>query len=440
MSGSSQRTTQHIDGDSLSNRGLLASMLAPLRKRDFCLLVGGQAISTLGDMLYAVALPWFMLTSGQGVPALTAVLTAYGVPRIACFPVGGMLSDRFHPRRVMLFSDVIRALLLVVFTGLVLQGNPALWQLCIIGAFLGSFTGLFLPASFAILPDLLPDQDLQAGNALNFSTIQLAIALGPALAGIIVSRFQPGIAFALDGLSFVLSALTLFMMRRTPLGSTKAAVADQETGDVQAATAIIPDETHQVRQTFWQYVAGTRLLQVALMIIVALNITFGGLTEVALPALARGPFHGGASGFGFMLAAFGFGALLGSVGAGALGHIRHRCITALLLTLAQSIGFAVVPLTGQVTGAAVVLGVAGVANGLTNVLFFTLVQQQVPRYLLGSVMGALLMASLGLYPLSVILGGFVTTHFGPSVMFPLGLLLAPFPILFGLLQRELWEI
>ncbi|MEO7021243.1 MAG: MFS transporter [Ktedonobacteraceae bacterium] len=424
------------------NRSILTGFFAPLRKRNFCLLVGGQAISTMGDMFYAVALPWYMLTSGQGIQALSAMLTAYGIPRIACLLLGGVLSDRWHPRRVMLLSDVARALLVGVLVVLVLSGHPAFWQLCTVAALLGGFTGLFTPASFAILPELLPDQDLQSGNALNFSAIQLALSLSPALAGLIISRFVPSIAFGLDVISFGISALTLFMMRK-PFLSSEGGSFGKDTASISAtpvSTDVITDEAPVAKQTLWQFMKSSRLLQITLLIIIVINVTNGGMMQVALPVLAKDSFRGGASGFGFMLAAFGFGALLGSIAAGGLSQIKHRCMTALLLALLQIAVFAVLPFTGQIVWAVPVLVIAGIANGLVDVLFFTLLQQYVPRYLLGSVMAAFLMASLGVYPLSIILGGFVTLQFGPMLMFPLGLVLGLPAVIFGLSQRELWEI
>lgn len=162
--------------------------------------------------------------------------------------------------------------------------------------------------------------------------------------------------------------------------------------------------------------------------------------EVSLPALARGIFRTDAAGFGLMLSAFGLGSLLGSISAGGLGRLKYRCATALLLAFVQSICFSIIPFADQVAGTAFILLVAGIANGLTNVLFFTLVQQHVPRHLLGRVLGAFMLASLGLYPLSVILAGLVVAQFGPIAMFPLSIIPVLPGIIFGLSQQELWNI
>src|SRR6266581_8539728 len=169
---------------------LVKTTLAPLRVRDFRLLFSGQMASTIGDMFYAVALPWLMLSSGRSPQELGIVLAAYGVPRVGTLLLGGLLSDWLGPRRVMLLADSMRALIMGILVVLVITGHTEVWQLCAVAALLGTFAGLFLPAYYAMLPEVLTADELQAGNALNTSTIQLALLIGSGLAGLVVSHLQ----------------------------------------------------------------------------------------------------------------------------------------------------------------------------------------------------------------------------------------------------------
>ena len=98
-------------------RGLRAG---PLRVRNFRLLIGGQMVSTIGDMFYAVALPWFVLSSGGTPTDLGIVLAAYGIPRAGSVLLGGALSDRIQPRLMMLVADIARALLVGGLAAIVL--------------------------------------------------------------------------------------------------------------------------------------------------------------------------------------------------------------------------------------------------------------------------------------------------------------------------------
>ncbi len=96
------------------------SILAPLRVRDYRLLFSGQLISTIGDAFYAVALPWLVLTNGGNAQELGIILSAYGIPRIGSVLLGGVLSDRLRPRRVMLLADGVRAVLVGILAMLAL--------------------------------------------------------------------------------------------------------------------------------------------------------------------------------------------------------------------------------------------------------------------------------------------------------------------------------
>src|SRR5579863_4424856 len=104
-------------------RQFISTYLAPLRVRDFRLLFSGQMISTLGDMFYAIALPWLMLSSGHTPQELGIVLAAYGIPRVGALLLGGVLSDHLRPRRVMLLADSMRALLVGILVALVVSGQ-----------------------------------------------------------------------------------------------------------------------------------------------------------------------------------------------------------------------------------------------------------------------------------------------------------------------------
>ncbi|WP_242527563.1 MFS transporter [Ktedonosporobacter rubrisoli] len=165
----------------------IRSMFVPLHNRNFSLLFGGQLISNIGDALYYVALPWFMLSNGGGAQALGIVLGVFGVARIGGTLLGGALSDKLQPRRVMFVTDIMRMVLMAFLSFLMFQRHPMLWSLCLVSALLGFFGGLFLPASMSMVPSLLDGDELQAGNSLMNSATQLASAAGLGMAGIVVA-------------------------------------------------------------------------------------------------------------------------------------------------------------------------------------------------------------------------------------------------------------
>jgi MFS family permease len=179
---------------------------------------------------------------------------------------------------------------------------------------------------------------------------------------------------------------------------------------------------------------------VGLVVMVCINLTIGALFEIALPTLARGPWHAGATGFGLLLAAFSLGALAGGLVGGVVGRMRHRGLIMLALILALALFYPLVPITGGLPGAMLVLALAGSANGLLNVLFFTVTQQLTPPLLLGRVMSVLMLANVSVYPLSVALGGLLITRFGTPVLFLATGALMALAALFGWLQPEMRQL
>jgi|SRR5581483_173910 len=406
-------------------------MFRPFNVRNFNLLFGGQIISTIGDALYTVALPWFILNNGGDARELGIVLTAYGIPRGASVLLGGWLSDRLRPRRLMLIADTARALLVGILALLMFKGEPILWELCLIAVPLGAFSGAFSPASASILPDLLADDELQAGNALTYSSMAGANLIGSGIAGVVVAVLSAGTAMTIDTLSFAISAVSLAMMRFTRLATS----GKQEKGSSEPSS-IPPEET---LISFGRFIRTSRLTQVVLVVAFAANFCFGGLLEVALPSLTHGPMHTGASGFGFILAAFAAGALAGGIFAGTLGKIKHKGLVAFLLTVIVAIAVALVPY-GGLLGAIICMLIAGLCNSMSNVLLITLFQVRVPRHLLGRVTSLLVFGTVGAYPISVALGGVLTTQFGPVILFPFSGLLLALTMFFGIAQREVREL
>jgi len=191
--------------------------------------------------------------------------------------------------------------------------------------------------------------------------------------------------------------------------------------------------------TFWQFVRESQVVQVAFVVSLFANITFGGLLEVALPSLAHGPLAAGATGYGAILAAFGAGALLGSIATGMLGNIPYRGAVALLVAILQAIVLALIPY-GGLAGAVVCMAAMGICNSVTNILFITIIQQIIPRHLLGRIMGVFMFASIGSYPLSVAIVGVVVAHFGPTIIFPIGGATLFLAVAFGLTRWQLREL
>jgi len=409
----------------MSRLGSLRS--GPLGVRNFRLLAGGQFTSTIGDYCYAVALPWLVLSSHGGAILLGTVLACYGVPRTVLIPVGGVLADKVGSRTVMLAADAARCVLVAVLAVLAARHTASLVALGPLAAFIGAGEGLFIPASFAIMPSLLDGKQLGAGNAISTAAVQAGSLLGPALGGALVAVTRASTwAFAIDAVSFAVSALTLVLIPRRAAAGTVSAGHAAETGDAAGTGG-----------GMLTLLRRSRVLQVILVVVIAANLAGGGMGEVALPSLAHARF--GAAGYGALLACFAAGGVIGTLSAARTGGLRTPVIFASAIFLAGSVAIALTPYLGGEAGAAAMLFVSGATNGLGNVTVLTVLQKWAPPALLGRVMSAVMLCAFGSFPVSVAISGVLVRHIGPSLFFPVAGGVVAVAILGGLTQREFRE-
>ena len=428
----------------------------PLGARSFRLLIGGQFASTIGDFCYAVALPWLVLSTHGGTVLLGTVLACYGVPRTVLIPVGGVLADKVGPRTLMLTADVARGVLVAGLAVLAARHTVSLAALGPIAALIGAGEGLFIPASFAIMPSLLDGERLTAGNALSTAAVQAGSLLGPALGGALVAvSHSSTAAFGVDAASFALSALSLALIPRgaasgsvTAGGMAAAPAAEPADGlaegpaaglaavsgaEPDAAGGAEPDAAGGVLTLLRK----SRLMQVLLVVLIAANLANGGMDGVALPALAHARF--GAAGYGALLACFAAGALAGTLAAARTGSLRAPAKLASAVFLLEAVAISLTPYLGGEAGAAAAMFVSGACNGLGNVIFLTVVQKWVSPGMLGRVMGVMMLCAFGTYPLSAAVAGVLVRHLGPALFFPIAGGLVAAAILGGLTQREFRE-
>jgi hypothetical protein len=171
--------------------------------------------------------------------------------------------------------------------------------------------------------------------------------------------------------------------------------------------------------TVRQLVATEPVLIILLTTTLAANLGSGGLGEVALPDLARTSLHLGAAGYGGLIATFGGGALIGTLVAAQSRVLRRPAVVGSLAFLGAAGCAAAVPYLGSaVAGGGALLGY-GALTGFGNVVTITAVQRWAPAALMGRLMSLVLLASFGIFPVSVLLGGLIVRAFGPAAFFPL---------------------
>jgi MFS family permease len=359
------------------------NLLAPLRHRDFRVLWLGMAVSLLGDGIFFVAVAWESYSLWNAPAALSIVAIGMTVPTVAFLLVGGVVSDRCDRRVVMVWADSLRAAAVAALAILVLMDALRFWQLVVLVAIYGVGTAFFTPAFEAIVPELVPAEDLPLANSLDQFIRPIALRLvGPVLGGALVA-LSTGIAFAVDAASFAASLVAVLALRRLPRARP----------DVDASTvSAMKEGLRFVRGRVWLW--GT-LVSAALTYLV-----FLGPAEVLLPFVVKNDLHGSAGTLGLVLAAGGLGAVGGAVFIGYRGH-PHRDVTVMyvtwtLATLAIA-GYGIANAAWQLMLACLIFNAL---EAVGTIVWATIKQRHVPASMLGRVSSLDWLISIGLLPIS----------------------------------------
>jgi MFS family permease len=366
--------------------------------RDFRLLFAGTTTSLLGDQFALIATPWLVLQLTGDPLTLGIVLALEGIPRAVFMLLGGAITDRISPRLVMLISDVIRFILTGLMAFVIFTGTIQVWMLYAFGLGFGLVAGFAVPAGNSIVPMLVEEQDLQAGNSIMMGVAQLVGFIGPTVAGILIGGYSSsslgiGLAFAIDAVSFAVSAACLWLMR----GGGKKREASQEES-VWASILV-------GMKYMWNDVA----LRVMFLIVTAMNFLFTGPLLVGIPVLADQRLPEGAVAFGLLISAYAGGNLAGYLLAGSLQRPTGKGMSAFLIILLTSFGL-VLGSFGFIRSTWVDFGLIlmlGVGNGYIAILLFTWMQTRAPKEMLGRIMSMVMLSGTGLVPISQAISGAV---------------------------------
>jgi MFS family permease len=358
-------------------------LIRPLRSRDFRLLWSGMAVSLLGDGIFLVAMAWEAYALWNAPAALGVLGIGMTVPTIACLLLGGAISDRFDRRKVLLYSDVGRALVVGAIAALALADALTFAELVALVALYGVGTAFFTPAFEAIVPAVVHADDLGAANSLDQFVRPLALRMaGPALGGWLVAWLGAGPAFAIDAASFLASAGAVSLLR----------VAGSADPAATSTLAAISDGFRYVRRQVWLW--GT-LVSAAIA-----YLAFLGPTEVLLPYMVKNELHGSAGALGLVFAAGGIGAVGAAAFMAQRSHPR-RDITVMYLcwTLATVAvaGYGLAHSTIQLMLACLVFNALEAAG---TIVWATIKQRHVPSSLLGRVSSLDWLISIALLPVS----------------------------------------
>ncbi|MEO7208503.1 MAG: MFS transporter [Steroidobacteraceae bacterium] len=393
----------------------------PFLNRDFRYLWIGNTISGCGDQFFLVALPWLILQlSGSGA-VLGGIMMVEAIPRAALMLIGGAVTDRVSPRKIMILTAAARTALVAALAAFVWTHHVQIWQLYVLSFLFGVADAFAAPAAQTFLPSLVVPAQLPAANALSQGTQQLIGMVVPAPAGIIVAAFGIAAAFSVDAVSFLFIIAALLMLRDPP--RIESAVP-------RAGIA------HAILEGL-RYVKNDVALRSLLLVAAVLNFCIAGPMSVGIAFLAKREF-GSPTAFGLLVSSVAAGSLAG-LALAAVRQQRRRGRLLLVVSTAVGVCTAAISVSHQLWSLLSILFVMGASAGFLNVQLLAWFQQRVERAMLGRVMSVLMFASLGLMPLSLAAAGVLVQWSLPGMFAGAGALVIGVTFVAGL-NRPVREI
>jgi MFS family permease len=383
-----------------TSRGRRPRLTDPLRHRDFRLLWTGMTVSLVGDGITVIAMAWQAYQISNAPSALAVIGVAQTIPHVVLLLIGGAVSDRFDRRRVMVVADSVRMVAVFALGVLSISGRIEIWHMMAIAACYGAGTAFFAPAFDALVPELVPGDQLTQANALDQFVRPAAFRmLGPAAGGWLISAFggQAGRAFVVDGLTFLTSIACLVAMRRP---GPRAAEPDT----AASLRREIAEGLTYVRSQVWLW--GTFLAATLAYLV------FWGPAEVLLPYVVKVDMGRSAGELGLVFALGGVGAMLAAV-VMSRREMPRRHVTFMYgvwtVSTLMVAGYGLARLPWQAMAASFTFNALETA-GL--VVWMTTKQRLVPPRLLGRVSSLDWFISIGLVPASFAITGPLAQAFG----------------------------
>jgi len=369
------------------------------RHRNYRLFFAGQAVSLVGTWMQSVAQAWLVLTLTNDPLILGVVAAAQWTPVLVLGLFGGLIADTLPKRWTLIACESTLAALALILGVLTLTGMVQVWMIMVLAVLLGCVNAIEMPVRQAFAVEMVGREDVVNAVILNSALFNSARVVGPAVAGLTIAATNTGVAFLINGVSFLAVIVGLLMMRDSELHSPPPMRRPRTAREVVAS---VGEGVSYVRQT---------PVVLFSVVVVGLAATIGMNFQVTIPPFARATLGGDAADFGFLMTATG----LGSVAAALWLASRRRPAPWLIPSGAALLGaalilIAVLPRIAVALPALTLAGFGAIGMAATG---NTTIQTVVPDELRGRVMSVYTTVFAGSTPIGAIFAGAIASAANP---------------------------
>lgn len=391
-----------------------------LFNRDFVLLWQGALVSMFGDLLFEIALGFWILAETGSTGLMGTLMAVSIIPRVVISPVAGVIADRYDRKRLLVSMDAVRGVCVVAVGIAAILGVLEIWMVFLTGIVLGTCAAFFDPAAGSMLPDVVPKASLQRANSL-FAMLHSGIRiLGNSAGGFFYVSLGAPLMFLANGISYLFSSVTeMFIRKPAPVRS------DAE------HTPFLED-----MKSGYRYVWQRPGLRVLMIVGAVLNFFASAAMILLLPLFQRtaelGPVR-----YGIFMAVSAAGSLVGLILVSIYKiapAARRRWFLGSLISF--TFLYALIPLLRIFPLMLAVTLIAHILNAIVNILLQTVIQSTTARSMRGKVFSLLSMLLTGLMPVAMATGGWLGELFPLQYVICICMICCGIPGLFLLPNKE----
>ncbi len=386
--------------------------------RDFRLMWFGACTSSIGTWMQIVAQGWLIYRLSHSAFLLALDQFLGGIPIFLFSLIGGVVADRVERRKVLLVSQYIQMGSAAVLTILVATGLIHVWHILCLSFVSGLAQAFGGPAYSALIPTLVDHEDMPNAIALNSIQFNMAVTIGPALAGQALAKLGEKWCFGLNAVSFLAPIISLLMIssRFLPVSTTDSIFTSLKEGI--------------------KFVRKQHSME-ALIVLAFCMTALSMPMRTYLPVFVKDIFHRGPETYGNLLSLMGIGSICGSLGVAAMGNFRHKGRFATIMLMCLGGGIAGFSLSKLLPLSYVMLLLVGATMMAVFATVTSLVQLITTHEMRGRVMSVYNSAFRGGMPMGNLISGWLVPVFtAPLVLGVNGLLLILMALYFLLIQRR----
>lgn len=383
-------------------RNKLSMTFPALTHKNFQYFWFGQCISLIGTWMQNAGQSWLVLQITNSTFLLGLLNAAQFLPSLLFSLFAGVIVDRFPKRMLTILTQTVLMMCAFMLSILIWTHHAEYKYILIIALILGTAQAMDMPARQSMMVELVGKEDLMNAIALNSAVFNGARIIGPAVAGIVMAGMGAGMAFFINGLSFIAVIYGLF----------KIDIVDKS-NNKQSGKSMMSDVAEGIK-----YIANKPVLYITLILAMILCI-FSQNFNTLIPALAKDVLNQKEVGYGFLMSAMGMGALFAALSLAVKGKGKPKYRNFLIGGVVMTLFLLFIGFQNNYMLSSILLMVAGWGMVTFNASANSIIQVNSPDNMRGRIMSVYSLATAGMSPIGSLYAGYTAQRAGTSFTFRL---------------------